>query len=182
MRNLLPYAWRSKEPIRHSTPRASLGITLGLALSVASGFCVNAAEAKPIARVLPSGDGIELIGAPGSGTYLEPLPLYRSGGMRYFSAGVGLEERDVDYPPFPLKLILVAGGGAYLSIVAVTITNDDGTLRLDIPKEHVNGPWIFIDLPPGSYQVTARRDGDTVEKKSVKVTEGAVRTVYLRWP
>ncbi len=182
MTRLSPYVWKSVASGCHDAGSLAFGATLGLALTLAAGPFVNLAEAKPTARVLPSGDGIEIIGAPGSGTYLEPLPLYRSGGMRYFSAGVGLEERDVEYPPFPLKLILVAEGGAYLSIVAVTITNDDGTVRLDIPKEHVNGPWIFIDLPPGSYQVTGRREGDTVEKKSVKVTEGAVRTVYLRWP
>ena len=38
--------------------------------------------------------------------------LYKVNNVQYFSAGVGVEERNASYPPYPLKLIFVQGGRA----------------------------------------------------------------------
>jgi len=139
-------------------------------------------EAATVARMTSSGDGIELeyVGEDGS-TATETIPLYRAGTIRYFSAGMGLDERAAQYPPFPLKLIFVAGTKAYLTRVSVTIEEAKSALRLQIPGEQVTGPWLFVDLPDGRYKITATRGDQTQMKDHVEVAKGRVKTVYLRW-
>jgi hypothetical protein len=134
------------------------------------------------ARVTPSGDGIEVEYASDAGTISkEVIPLMKSGDIRYFSAGVGVEERQVHYPPFPLKIILVAGDKAYLSRTSITISDAPGAVRLQIPEDHVAGPWVFVDLPPGTYKITGTRDGQSVVTDRVSVRADGTTTVYLRW-
>jgi hypothetical protein len=147
--------------------------------------CWSAAEPagkpKATARVLSSGDALELEYDGGNAQKIT-IPLHRSGNIRYFSAGVGLEEREAIYPPFALKLVLVAGDKPYLSYVDVTVLNAARETVLSIPKEQVLGPWIFIDLPPGLYEITASWEGKALTQSRVTVTEGASRTVHFRWP
>ena len=139
-------------------------------------------DAAPVAQVTPSGDGIELVFRQDNGaTAKEVIPLRKSGSVRYFSAGVGVEERQAPYPPFPLKIILIAGDRAYVTHVAITIVDTTGSIRLDVPVEHVTGPWLFVDLPPGTYTIRATRDGQTKIKENVKVRTNSPTTVYLRW-
>ncbi|MBI3809905.1 MAG: hypothetical protein HY284_05555, partial [Nitrospirae bacterium] len=129
-------------------------------------------EAATEAKVTLSGDGIELEYTSEDGTTSSlTLPLHKAGAVRYFSAGVGLEEREATYPPFPLKLIFVAGPKAYLSQVAVTITDAKGAVMLEVPAEQVAGPWLYVDLPAGAYTVAASRDGQDQVKGRVTVTK-----------
>ncbi len=153
-----------------------IGITLVWLLLTPPG------DAATTATMLPSGDAIELTGDLERRGRTVTIPIHRSGGIRYFSAGVGMEERQAEYPPFSLKLILVAGPKAYLSKAGVTITNDSGTVRVDIPSDNVNGPWVFVDLPDGTYDIEAVSAGEQVDQRGVHVREGRTRTVYLRWP
>ena len=131
---------------------------------------------------IPSGDGIELeyTGADGI-TAQTILPIYHVGAAQYFSAGTGVEERAAQYPPFPLKLVFLAGPKAYITQVAVTIKDTKGALNLLVPGEQVTGPWLFVDLPAGTYDITAiRRDRSEIRQK-VEVGAGGTRTVYFRW-
>jgi len=150
-------------------------------VALGSPFQVSS-EAATEAKVTPSGDGIELeyAGEDGAKSVLT-LPLHKAGAVRYFSAGVGLEERAAQYPPFPLKLIFVAGPKAYLSQVSVTITDAKGAVILEVSREQVTGPWLYVDLPAGAYTVAASRDGQDQVKGQVTVTKGGVKTLYLRW-
>ena len=68
--------------------RARVSNGLGIVLALVVGLHVNLAEAKTTARVLPSGEGIELVSETGGVTYKDTIPVYKSGGLRYFSAGV----------------------------------------------------------------------------------------------
>ena len=111
----------------------------------------------------------------------ETIPVYRTGTVIYFSAGVGLEERSAKYPSFPLKLIFVAGPRAYLSQVSVTITDTQGKVRLEVPREQVTGPWLFVDLPPGTYDITAEGPGKAQVKERVTISAKEDKTVYMRW-
>ncbi len=153
----------------------------GLMLALAWAMASTQSEAKPSARILPTGEGIELADSNGT-SYKIMLPLYRSGGIRYFSAGVGIEEREAAYPSFPLKLIFVAGTKPYLSYVSVVIEETSGAVRLEVPPEHVAGPWLFVDLPAGTYTITASKDGHTQVREGVSVRAGAMRMVYFHWP
>ncbi len=110
------------------------------------------------------------------------LPIYQVGDIRFLSAGVGVEERKAAYPPFPLKLIFAQAGGAFLTSVSVTIQDSSGKEVLSIPQDRISGPWLFVDLPPGRYQVTAvRRDGTPV-KRTIQVPKGKTKGIYLHWP
>ena len=130
----------------------------------------------------PSGDGIELEYTAADGIIAKTvLPIYRVGGVQYFSAGVGVEERSAQYPPYPLKLVFIAGAKAYVTQVAVTIKDTAGKTNVLVPGEQVTGPWLFMDLPAGTYEITAiRRDRSEMTQK-VAVGAGGSRTLYFRW-
>ncbi|MCA9471510.1 MAG: hypothetical protein MRJ96_01220 [Nitrospirales bacterium] len=109
------------------------------------------------------------------------FPLYKGNGFQYFSAGVGLEERQLTYPTYPLKMILVQGARAFLSKVSLTIKQLDGPLTFEIPASHVEGPWVFVNIPTGTYLVTAEDSQQHTIEKQVSVTKGKTTVLYLRW-
>ena len=94
--------------------------------------------------------------------------LYKVNHVQYFSAGVGAEERNASYPAYPLKLIFVQGVRAFLAGVTLSISQSDGTSLVDIPGEHVMGPWLFVDLPTGTYTITAADSRQRMVKKEVR--------------
>ena len=110
------------------------------------------------------------------------FPLYKGEGFQYFSAGVGLEERRLTYPPYPLKLVLVAGARAFLSNVSITVRQLDGPLSFDIPADHVEGPWVFMDISPGTYLITAANKHEKTIEKQVSIVENQTQVIHLRWP
>lgn len=167
-----------RRQLRPRTPGGWLAAAMAAASFVGWFSAVPDCAARATATLLPAGDALELK----TDGLMTTLPVHQAGGVRYFSAGVGLEERQADYPPFPLKLIFIAGSRAYLSKVDVSITNASGMVRLDIPADHVNGPWLFVDLPAGTYDIRASSRGTTLTKEGVHVVPGKVRTIYLRWP
>lgn len=155
-----------------------------IVLALALWFCVGdgliQAEGGLIARVGQSGEFLELEQSNGQ-VIKDYLPLYRAGGVRYFSVGVGLEERQAQYPPFSLKLVFTAGGKPYLAGVDVTIQPAKGAAAITISRDQVEGPWLFVDLPSGTYDVTAAYGEHKQVLKGIKVVEGKQKTVHLRW-
>jgi hypothetical protein len=155
----------------------ALAVCLALASPVAIGGGLSHA-----ATVMPTANGLTLKYMDESGAARqETIPVYHAGTVKYFSAGVGLEERSAHYPPFPLKLIFVAGPRAYVSQVSVTITDTEGKVRLQVPREQVTGPWLFVDLPPGTYDITAEGPGKAQVKERVTISTKEGKTVYMRW-
>jgi len=142
----------------------------------------GSSKTPPMVRVTSANDSLELQISAGSGTPIrETIPIHRVGSIRYFSAGVGLEERSAKYPPFPLKLVFVAGPKAYLSQVSVMITDREGKVHLQIPPTQVAGPWLFLDLPPGNYDISAEGPGKASIKEHLKLSAKETKTIYLRW-
>jgi hypothetical protein len=165
--------------------RVGGGLRFGAVLSLAflvgvAGF--GKAEGGGVARVLPSGDGVQIEYQGVEGMQQDIIPLYQAGAARYFSAGIGLDERGADYPPFALKLVFTAGGKPFLTGVTVTIQGPKGMEKIVIPRERVTGPWLFVDVPAGTYDISAAQADQTQTLKSVKVERGKTRVVYLRWP
>ena len=152
---------------------------LALWSSVCGG--VSLADEGSVARVAESGEMLELEYQVNGQVSKDSLPLYRADGVRYFSAGVGIEERSAQYPPFSLKLVFTAGGKPFLARVAVIIQPARGGLPISIPRDHVNGPWLFVDLPSDTYHLTAVYADQTQILKGVKVETGKTKTMYLRW-
>ncbi len=110
------------------------------------------------------------------------FPLYEQEAIQYFSAGLGKEERRLTYPPFPLKLIFVRGERAFLAGVSVHLVKEDGTTLLKIPGKEVEGPWLFIDLPTGTYIVTGVDSHGTTVEKTISVQTDKPIVVHFRWP
>lgn len=135
----------------------------------------------PVPRIEESGEFLELEFQVNGQRSKGSLPLYRAEGVRYFSAGVGIEERSAEYPPFSLKLVFTAGGKPFLAGVSVTIQSVKGGPPITIPRDHVNGPWLFVDLPTGTYHLTAVHANRTQGLKAVKLEAGKTKTVHLRW-
>jgi hypothetical protein len=153
-------------------------------LALWSSFCggMSIAEGGSVARIGESGEFLELEYQVNGQVSKDSLPLYRADGVRYFSVGVGIEERSAEYPPFSLKVVFTAGGKPFLAGVAVTIRPAKGGPSINIPRDHVNGPWLFVELPSGTYHLTAIHADRTQGLKGVTVEAGKMKTVYLRWP
>ncbi len=110
------------------------------------------------------------------------FPLYEQESIQYFSAGLGKEERSLTYPPFPLKLIFVQGERAYLAGVSVDIENKEKTRYIKIPGEEVEGPWLFINLPTGTYLVRGSDSHGTTIEKTVRIKTDESTEIHLRFP
>ena len=134
-----------------------------------------------VARVLPGGEGIELEIPTDVGAQKETLPLYHSGKIRYFSAGIGQVEREAAYPPFSLKLVFTAGGKPFVTGVELTLRHAKGGTVLTVPREQITGPWLFLDLPEGIYEVSATLGSARQTVKDIKVRRGHVTTQHVRW-
>lgn len=158
-----------------------LSIVRAFVLSLSVIGSVGLAESGPIAQIGASGEVLELSHQVDGRTVVETLPLYHAGAIRYFSAGVGLEERVAEYPPFSLKLVFTAGGRPYLSRVSVMIESIKGIPVLSVPQDQVEGPWLFVDLPAGDYQVTAIYHNITQRVRRVRVEKGKQKVIHLRW-
>jgi len=110
------------------------------------------------------------------------FPLYEQESIQYFSAGLGKEERSLSYPPFPLKLIFVQGERAYLAGVSVLVVNEDGTRRINIPGKEVEGPWLFIDAPTGTYKVSVTDSNGLTIEKAITIKTDKSTVVHFRFP
>ncbi len=111
------------------------------------------------------------------------FPVYEQNGVQYFSAGLGKEERRLPFPPYPLKMIFVQGERAYLAGVDVEIFQKEGGKRLVfIPRDVVEGPWLFVNLPTGQYLIAATNSRGTTIKKAVNIPAQQTQKVHFRWP
>ena len=64
----------------------------------------------------------------------------------------------------------------------MTILPAKGGPLIEIPRDHVNGPWLFVELPSGTYHLAAIHADQTQNLKGVTVEGGKMKTVHLRWP
>ncbi len=174
--------------VQHKTCGISLKniCTLFLIFSIASSFVANIlsitfwvmpAEASP--------NQIKLLEFPlstGNTSKTLTFPLYEQKGIQYFSAGLGKEERTLPYPPFSLKLIFVQGEGAYLARVSINLVNKDETYHIKIPREEVEGPWLFINVPNGTYVISGTDSNGTTIEKTITTETGETTVVYFPFP
>jgi len=143
---------------------------------------VNRSWANTVARVVPEKQRIEIGVSNDTFMRTSVLTLYEEQNIQYFSAGVGLDERKATYPPFSLKCVFVSGTKPFLARVSITIRDQKGHMFLNVPSERVNGPWLFVDLPKGSFSLTARRVDGTEIARNVTVGHGKTTVVHFRWP
>ena len=90
-------------------------------------------------------------------------------GFPYLTGGVGAEERAAlqeRAKSFNVKLAFAASDGSFLAGVKIEIK---GPQNQAVVSTTTTGPWFFIELPPGSYHVTATHGGQSKEVKALRV-------------
>ena len=74
-----------------------------------------------------------------------------------WQGGISEDERTLA-PESGSRLVFFVSTGSFLSQVGLTISNSGGNEVVNITTE---GPWVYINLPDGIYDVRAtRRNGD----------------------
>ncbi len=103
------------------------------------------------------------------------------GGISFLSGGVGVSEREILKEmgrPYPLKLVFSNKKGEYLSNVNVEVFDSMNKNILTIIS---NGPWLFIDLPSGTYHLEASVRGDRKRISEIGIPERGQKVVSVLW-
>jgi hypothetical protein len=121
--------------------------------------------------VEPTRCGVQPI--TGSAAEIPPAMIITEGktnqGFPYLFGGVSSNEREAmeqRAKDYNLKLVFAEKYGPYLSGVSVALASvKDG----EILAMATNGPWFYIQLPPGTYEVKATFKGETKQMKNLRV-------------
>jgi len=93
-------------------------------------------------------------------------------GRPFVSGGVGAEEMAAlnnERSQYSLAILAAAkGSGAFLGDVHIRITDGQSNRVLDTVMD---GPWLFVDVPAGRYQVEADLDA-RLQKNVVTIRSG----------
>jgi hypothetical protein len=108
-------------------------------------------------------------------------PILEANGIKYACAGVGKASRsDPRWPAFPVRLEFAAANGDFLGDPAVTVT--DGTGK-QVFQAQCNGPWVLIELAPGSYKVHATgQKGQYAKDFEIAIKAGVQTKKTIRLP
>jgi hypothetical protein len=101
-------------------------------------------------------------------------------GFPYITGGIGGEEREIMQTragDYNLKLTFAEASGEYLSDVELSIMRDGR----EMVRRTANGPWFYVELPPGRYTVNATYKDETREIKNLQITEGGRVTRFVNW-
>jgi hypothetical protein len=121
------------------------------------------------------------------GIDLLPPPKKTSmGEVSYVSGGIctgGVEQMKSMAKDFPLEVVLVEKAEEnekenYIADVKVKINDAKDNLILDVVTE---GPFLLVDLPDGSYQITAEFH-HVIKTRKVKINKNKHERVVLLWP
>jgi hypothetical protein len=102
-------------------------------------------------------------------------------GFQYLSGGVGSDERaalDERGKAFNVKLAFAEQRGPYLADVNVMIVDAKGIEILSLASA---GPWFYIHLPPGRYNVKATYGGQTKEIRNLQLAKDQAARHVLTW-
>lgn len=124
--------------------------------------------------------------APGMPAERDALPPVQSlGTIRLLTGGIGVSEARAmrqAQPDYPLAMTFVQRFGEknrFLSLVRVEIHGADGEPVLCATSD---GPFMFVDLPPGEYHVSATTDGGRVLARNATLVAGTHRELTFVWP
>jgi hypothetical protein len=108
-------------------------------------------------------------------------PILEANGIKYACAGVGKASRgDPRWTSFPVKLEFAAANGDFLGDPDVTISDGSGK---QVFQAKCNGPWVLIELAPGSYKVHATgQKGQYAKDFDLAVKAGGQTKKTIRLP
>lgn len=104
-----------------------------------------------------------------------------SQGYPYLTGGVGSDERtalEEQGKAFNLKLAFAERRGPFLADVNVVITDRKGAEILSLASA---GPWFYMQLPPGNYNVKATYRNHTNELRNLQLPKGQAIKRTLVW-
>jgi hypothetical protein len=105
--------------------------------------------------------------------------LFAQQEYEYLSTGIGAESRHQKIPlDFTIKLVFATTKGELLANVEVNVYDSEGKKVFSAVSE---GPWLFIDLPPGSYSIAASVRNCVIKKEKVNISAGFISEVVMRW-
>jgi hypothetical protein len=102
-------------------------------------------------------------------------------GFPYLTGGVSTEEREIlkaSGKAYNVQLTFAEKGGAYLSDVNLVVTGAKGEEIIAITT---NGPLFYMQVPPGSYSLSASFKGETKKVKSLIVGKDKTVCQTLVW-
>ncbi len=95
------------------------------------------------------------------------------------SGAVSLEDRQAmmqQYGDYNLHLGFARPDGAFLADVLVRIKNQRGDI---VYEGRTSGPFLFVQVPPGSYRVTAEYAGKSVTQAARVGRSAPMQYFYL---
>jgi hypothetical protein len=104
-----------------------------------------------------------------------------SQGFQYLFGGISSDEREAmeeRAKGYNLKLVFAEKRGAFVSGVTVTIANAKGA---EIAALKTEGPWFYIQLPPGDYSIKARLRGEMKQINNLAVPKDKRVQQSLIW-
>lgn len=117
--------------------------------------------------------------APVDNTGVQVQPMQQSG-ITYLSGGIGEDEaRAIEQAQgYNLHMTFAIGPeNKYVPDVEVTVQNASGQTLLTLSDA---GPLVYVQLPPGKYNVVATRNGE-VRRDTAEVGSGAARKLVFHW-
>jgi hypothetical protein len=104
-----------------------------------------------------------------------------SQGFPYLFGGVSSNEREAmeeRAKGYNVKLVFAEKRGAFISGVTLMIASANGA---EIASLNTDGPWFYIQLPPGEYAVKATFKGETKQIKNLRVAKDKTVQQGLIW-
>ena len=96
--------------------------------------------------------------------------------LRILSTGIGEDQRQELHSDYSLKLVFFVHTGAFLANIDVEISTRSGKQLL---KTNSYGPWLFVDLKPGTYNVSASRKNGDRQGVLFSISKGEQKTISL---
>src|SRR5512138_1895748 len=103
----------------------------------------------------------------------------QAGGVNYVVGGFGIEERQVMPGGYPFKVMFATDKGNYLARVDVAIADAAGKSVFELKE--APGPWLLVDLKPGSYKLTATQNGKAKGPRAFTVGAKGTTTLLVTW-
>ncbi|MBI4082049.1 MAG: hypothetical protein HY423_05505 [Candidatus Lambdaproteobacteria bacterium] len=97
--------------------------------------------------------------------------------VRVLSTGIGLDERK-PHPEYSLKLTFAERAGPYVAGIEVVILRQDGR---EVVRTASPGPWLFVNLPAGTYRVMAVRANGVKAGAAFTITAGKQLLLPITW-
>lgn len=92
-----------------------------------------------------------------------------------WSGGITVDEREAA-PTEGTKLEFFVSSGSYLSKITVSIKDSGGR---EVVNTVTDGPWLILNLQPGTYTVMASRQNGDTQGGEINVTGGQEMFSYM---